>query len=242
MTRSFIFTILFLFLLFPGTALFAQQPDTSLIKKNEEIIKKEDTTLAKATDTAIAEKHDTIILKSNKADTSGKSLLASDTALKKFNPKTAMLRSAILPGWGQWYNKKYWKIPIIYGALGTTAYVFFYNLNTYKDLRNAVIYRSRATHADSMRVAPNLQYLTNQDLRLNRNIFRQNIDYSVLVFLGFWALNVVDATVDAHLKAFDVSPDIGMKIQPGLSNMNNPGVSFVFFFKEKNSNPLLALP
>jgi hypothetical protein len=169
-------------------------------------------------------------------------LLASDTALKKFNPKTAMLRSAILPGWGQWYNKKYWKIPIIYGALGTTAYVFFYNLNTYKDLRNAVIYRSRATHIDSMRVATNLQYLTNQDLRLNRNVFRQNIDYSVLVFLGFWALNVVDATVDAHLKAFDVSSDIGLKIQPGISNLNNPGVSLVFFFKEKNSKPLLPLP
>ena len=240
--RTFLYSILLLLLLLPGTAIFAQQHDTSLIKKNAEIIKKEDTTLAKASDTAITEKHDTVILKSNVRDTSGKSLLASDTAIKKFNPKTAMLRSAILPGWGQWYNKKYWKIPIIYGALGVTAGVFFYNLHTYRDLRNAVIYRSRATHADSMRVAPDLQYLTNQDLRLNRNVFRQNIDYSVLVFLGFWALNVVDATVDAHLKAFDVSPDIGMKIQPGLSNINNPGVSLVFFFKEKNLKPLLPLP
>jgi hypothetical protein len=241
--QSFIFTILFLILLLPGTAIFAQQHDTSLIKRNEEIIKKEDTTFAKSTGTTtITEKHDTVILKSNIPDTSGKSLLASDTALKKFNPKTAMLRSAILPGWGQWYNKKYWKIPIIYGALGTTAWVFFYNLKTYNQLRDAVIYRYRATHADSMRVASNLQYLTNQDLRLNRNIFRQNIDYSVLVFLGFWALNVVDATVDAHLKAFDVSPDIGMRIRPGFFNMNNPGVSLVFFFKEKNSKPLLPLP
>ncbi len=243
MVRSIVFTILFLVLLLSGTAIFAQQHDTSLIKKNEEVIEKEDTTLAKASDTTLTEKHDTVILKSNLPDTSGKSLLASDTATKKyFNPKTAMLRSAILPGWGQWYNKKYWKIPIIYGALGITAGVFFYNLHTYRDLRNAVIYRSRDTHADSMKVAQNLQEYTNQDLRLNRNIFRQNIDYSVLVFLGFWALNVVDATVDAHLKAFDVSPNIGMKIQPGLSNMNNPGVALVFFFKEKNSKALLPLP
>ena len=240
--RLFFFPILFLFLLLPGTAIFAQQHDTSLIKKNEEIIKKEDTTVAKNTDTSLTEKHDTIILKSNIPDTSGKSLLASDTTVKKFNPKTAMLRSAILPGWGQWYNKKYWKIPIIYGALGTTAYVFFYNLKTYNQLRQAVIYRYAGTRADSMRVAPDLQFLTTQDLVLNRNIFRQNIDYSVLVFLGFWALNVVDATVDAHLKAFDVSPDIGMKIHPSISNMNNPGVSLVFFFKEKNSKPLLPLP
>ena len=54
----------------------------------------------------------------------------------------ATLRSAVLPGWGQAYNKKYWKIPIVYGALGVTTGVFFYNLKTYKQLRKAVIYRS----------------------------------------------------------------------------------------------------
>ena len=59
--------------------------------------------------------------------TSTKNVLALDTTTtKKFNPKVAMLRSAIIPGWGQWYNKKYWKIPIIYGALGISAGVFFF--------------------------------------------------------------------------------------------------------------------
>src|SRR5258708_39171012 len=53
--------------------------------------------------------------------------IASDT-VKKFNPSTATIRSAIIPGWGQAYNKKYWKIPLVYGALGTTAGIFFYNL------------------------------------------------------------------------------------------------------------------
>jgi hypothetical protein len=62
-----------------------------------------------------------------------------------------------------------------------------------------------------------------------------------LVFLLFWGLNVVDATVDAHLKAFDVSPDIGMKLKPSLST-NNPGISLVFFFKDKSDQPLLPLP
>lgn len=242
-TRLLTFSFLLLILQLTGEEIFAQQKaDTSLAHKNEEIIKKEDTTIS-SKDTGIVEKNDTLILKSKPAKSSEKSVLGLDTATrKKFNPKAATIRSLILPGWGQFYNKKYWKIPIIYGALGVTAYVFFYNLNTYRDLRDAVIYRSSGLAADSARVAPNLRYLTNQDLILNRNIFRQNIDYSVLVFLGFWALNVVDATVDAHLKGFDVSPDITMKIRPGLTSPNTAGVSLVFSFKEKSSKKLLPLP
>ena len=225
--RSFIFIILFLLLLLPGTAIFAQQKeDTVLIKNDTSVIKKEDTTL----------------LKENVPDTSGKSLLSLDTATKKFNPKIATLRSLILPGWGQWYNKKYWKIPIVYGALGITAGVFFYNLKTYRLLRLGVIYLSDTLTSNDRLVDPQFTGLSLQSLRFYRNAYRQNIDYSVLVFLVFWGLNVVDATVDAHLKAFDVSPEIGMRIKPGIGNMNNPGVSFVFFFKDKSNKPLLPLP
>jgi hypothetical protein len=189
------------------------------------------------------EKGDTLLLKGNaRADASGKNLLALDTATKKkHNPKIATFRSAILPGWGQAYNKKYWKIPIIYGALGTTAGVFFYNLKTYKLLRKAVIYRGDTSTYNL--VDPQFRNLSTESIRTYRNAFRQNIDYSVLFFLLFWGLNVVDATVDAHLQAFDVSPDISMKIRPGLnSNNNGPGISFVFFFKDKHSKVLLPLP
>jgi hypothetical protein len=110
--------------------------------------------------------------------------------------------------------------------------VFFYNLKTYRELRQAVIYRARNTHEDSLRVAPEFQSFSTQFLRVNRNAFRQNIDYSVLAFLVLWGLNVVDATVDAHLKAFDVSPDIGLRLSPNLSSYNK-GISLVFFFKDK---------
>src|SRR5215203_4014156 len=61
----------------------------------------------------------------------------SDSVRKAFSPKKATFRSAVLPGWGQAYNKKYWKIPLVYGALGITASVFFYNLTTYRELRVA---------------------------------------------------------------------------------------------------------
>src|SRR6185312_16246973 len=225
MTRTFIFTFFFSLLLFPGTEVFAQQNDTLHVSRD-----------------SVEKKTDTVITKNNLPIAPEKSVLALDTSVK-FNPKVAMLRSAILPGWGQWYNKKYWKIPIIYGALGVTAGVFFYNLKEYRLLRQAVIYRSSGTHADSLRVDPQFIYLSTESIRVYRDAFRQNIDYSVLVFLVFWGLNVVDATVDAHLKAFDVSPQIGMKIQPGFNyTSGNAGLSLVFFFKDKSSKPLMPLP
>ena len=191
------------------------------------------------------QKEDTLLIKGNtQADTTGKRLLALDTAIrKKFNPKVATLRSAILPGWGQFYNKKYWKIPIIYGALATTTVIFYYNLGTYKDLKRAVILLSDTSRANDSLVPVIYRNYGVNGLRTVRNEFRQNIDYSVLFFLLFWGLNVVDATVDAHLKAFDVSPDITMKIRPSLNSYNNgPGIAFVFSFKDRHSKDLLPLP
>jgi hypothetical protein len=230
--RSIIFTILFLLLLLPGTEIFAQQNDT-LHLNNDTLHLNKDSVEINA---------DTVVSKNNLSIAPEKSVLALDTSLK-FDPKVAALRSAIIPGWGQWYNKKYWKIPIIYGALGITAGVFFYNLKTYKLLRQAVIYRAAGTHADSLLVAPEFRSFSTGFLRQNRNAFRQNIDYSVLVFLLFWGLNVVDATVDAHLKAFNVSPDISMRIRPGFNYVtNSPGISLVFFFKDKTTQPPLSLP
>lgn len=190
-------------------------------------------------------KEDTLIIKRKAtADTSGKNLLALDTALsKKHNPKVATLRSAILPGWGQAYNRKYWKIPIVYGALGTTAGIFFYNLKTYKLLRKAVLLRSDTIASNDSLIDRQFIHLSTESIRSYRNEYRQNIDYSVLFFLIFWGLNVVDATVDAHLKAFDVSPDVSMKIRPGLNcSGNGPGISVVFFLKDKHSKVLLPLP
>lgn len=236
MARSGIFIILILLLLLPGKVLFAQQYGDSLHSNSPD-------TVTSLSDTfhlkEQLKKSDTLVVTSPTKGSSTKDVLALDTTVK-FNPKVAMLRSAIIPGWGQWYNKKYWKIPIIYGALGISAGVFFFNLKTYRELRQSVIYRSR-TPPDSLLVPEEFRSFSTQFLRVNRNAFRQNIDYSVLAFLILWGLNVVDATVDAHLKAFDVSPDIGMKLRPNLSGSNS-GLSLVFFFKDKSSQRLSPLP
>ncbi|CAN5402771.1 hypothetical protein BH20BAC1_BH20BAC1_04880 [soil metagenome] len=188
------------------------------------------------------ENEDTLIVIANEADTTGKNILALDTAIRKFNPKVATLRSAIIPGWGQAYNKKYWKIPIIYGALGTTAGVFLFNLKTYRLLRQAVIYRRDTIPSNDTLIDPRFQALSTAGIISNRDAFRQNIDYSVLFFLVFWGLNVVDATVDAHLKAFDVSPDITLKIKPSLLRNNNiAGISLVFILKDQKSRRMSSL-
>jgi hypothetical protein len=147
-----------------------------------------------------------------------------DSALAAHSPKKAALRSAILPGLGQIYNKKYWKLPIVYGGLGVCGSVFFYNLTNYKDTRFAyrVKYNMRVNRTDSALFAlikPNLKPLPEENLRYYRNQFRRDVDYTVLFFMLLWGLNVVDAAVDAHLKSFDVSPDLSLRIKPGYSDI-----------------------
>ncbi len=168
----------------------------------------------------------------------------ADSVRKAFVPKKATIRSAIIPGWGQAYNKKYWKIPLVYGALGTTAVVFFYNVKTYRELRFAYQAKYKASlpafdpnstypgpfrdSADFFKINPLYLPYDANSLRLYRNEFRSNIDYSVLFFILFWGLNVVDATVDAHLKLFDVNPDLSFKMKFGPSRMaGTTGLSFI---------------
>jgi hypothetical protein len=188
-------------------------------------------------------------------DSSGKVAATMDSALpvakKKLvhSPRTAAIRSAILPGLGQVYNKKYWKLPIVYGALGVTGYIFADNIKTYKEYRHAygVRYRySQATAtaadtADYNALLPLYRVVGVDALRSGRDRFRQYIDYSVLFFVLFWGLNVVDATVDAHLKGFDVSPDLSIFIKAGRSEMaGTNGLSLVMPLGQKKHFPLLT--
>jgi hypothetical protein len=145
-----------------------------------------------------------------------------DAATAAHPPQKAALRSALLPGLGQIYNNKIWKVPIVYGALATSGAIFFYNLNNYQDTRFAfrVKYNMRVNGTDSAlfsKIKPNLQPLPEESLKYYRNQFRRDIDYSALFFLVLWGLNVVDAAVDAHLKSFDVGNDLSLRIAPGYS-------------------------
>lgn len=156
-------------------------------------------------------------------------LFSIDTS-KPYSPKIAILRSAIIPGWGQATNKKYWKMPIVYGALGTTAYIFFRNIKQFKEA-NAAYKNAIDGNSSNNNLIPEPYFgvLDQPELIKNfRNEVRQNVDYSVLFFIAFWGLNVVDAAVDAHLKTFDVSDNLSLQIKPGYSPVaNTNGISLV---------------
>jgi hypothetical protein len=170
-----------------------------------------------------------------------------DSVMKFHSPRNAAIRSAIIPGWGQIYNKKYWKLPIVYGALGFTGYIFVYNLQTYRELRFAYAGRIEAQptrdpltgqtiKGDSVKYNliknPFYKTVDINALRSYRDQYRKNIDYSALAFILLWGLQVVDATVDAHLKTFDVSPDLSFKIKFGHSAIaGTDGVSLILAFK-----------
>lgn len=164
------------------------------------------------------------------------SVRKSTAGKKNFNPRTATIRSAILPGLGQIYNKKYWKLPLVYGALGTTAGIFVYNVKNYRLLRDGYKYKSDNDPSNDILIAAKFRNLSAEALRSYRNTFRQNIDYSALFFLLFWGLNVVDATVDANLKSFDVSDDLSIRLKAGYSDLaGTNGLSLVIPFSKKHS-------
>ncbi len=149
-----------------------------------------------------------------------------EAAQAAHSPKKAAIRSALLPGLGQIYNKKYWKLPIVYGAIGVSGAIFFYNLTNYQDTRFAyrVKYNMRVNGTDSLlfnTIKSNLKPLPEESLRYYRDQFRRDIDYSALFFLLLWGLNVMDAAVDAHLKTFDVGPDLSLQLKAGYSELAN---------------------
>lgn len=168
----------------------------------------------------------------------------------KHNPRLATKRSAILPGWGQAYNKEYWKIPIVYGALSIPTVTFFYNNTWYKRTKTAydLLYKAsipQATQQDTLNynnlVHEKLKGLSLGSLQTFRNSFRKDRDYSVLWFIIVWGLNVADATVFGHLKQFDVTDDLSMKIEPSVNPINHTkGIGLYFSFKKTTHKPFLT--
>src|SRR6476661_8242003 len=187
-------------------------------------------------------KKDTSLFMKGIVSTNGK-----DT-VPKHRPRKAAIRSAIIPGWGQIYNRKYWKVPIVWGALGVTAVIFVNNLHTYEDLKFSYAAKYKAAlppydstkpylgpyqdSTDYKKMKSKYVPIDPEALKAGRNQYRQYIDYAAVFFIIFWGLNVVDAAVDAHLKAFDISPDLSLRIKPHYNPLAKAGgVSFVFNFK-----------
>ena len=143
--------------------------------------------------------------------------ISSQKIQKDKSPKKAAIYSAVIPGAGQIYTKKSWKVPIIYGGLVTSAYFINDNNNQYKEYRDAALL-SYETGEDQ------LGY-TYSELIILKDHYKRNREISYFSFVGVYILNIIDASVNAHLFHFDVSDDISLNIRP-YSTFSNTGVSF----------------
>jgi hypothetical protein len=130
-------------------------------------------------------------------------LIATDTIKKSemnvLAPSKAAFYSAVVPGLGQVYNKKYWKVPLVYGALGTTIYFYLSNNKKYHLYRDAYKRRLEGFNDDAY------TYLDNDRLISAQKFYQKNRDLSAILTALFYILNIVDANVDAHLMQFNVS-------------------------------------
>ena len=131
------------------------------------------------------------------------------------SPAKAAFLSAVLPGLGQAYNKKYWKIPIVYGALGTGVYFYINNNNEYNRYRDAYKSRLAGFKNDEFYFDPLGNQLaspriTDDGLRRAQTFYRRNKELSLLVTIGIYALNIIDANVDAHLLQYNVDENLSL--------------------------------
>jgi len=156
----------------------------------------------------------------------GKKMVTMEAFLRRYNPRKAIMYAAILPGAGQFYNKKYWKIPFVYGGLaGMIAVVNYYNIAEikYKDELFLMI-----NH-------PNLQFspsgLKTDQLRTIVDKARRQRDYFLAITGLFYLLQMVDAHVDAHLKEFDLNPKLQVRIEPAFENNYLTGTTSGFAIK-----------
>jgi hypothetical protein len=121
-------------------------------------------------------------------------------------PAKAAFYSAILPGLGQAYNRSYWKIPLVYGAIGTSLYFYIDSSNKYNIYRDAYKRRLAGFEDDEF-----IGILDQNDLINAQKQFRQNRDFSLMFMIGFYILNIIDANVEAHLDQFSISDDLSFR-------------------------------
>lgn len=128
---------------------------------------------------------------------------------KKHSPHKASIYSAVLPGLGQAYNKKYWKIPIVYVGLGASTYFMLSNRVELRERQNVlnVFY----DEDDNTVVPKDYEDKPIDVVKAERDFHRKNRDYGIIAIAGFYLINIVDAAIDAHFYNFDIDKPLGMQ-------------------------------
>jgi hypothetical protein len=207
-----------------------QQPDTA--KK----------AIVNPKDTLVSTKQDTDVTRQFKPKHRKMRVYVPDSL---HSPHTAVIRSLLIPGWGQVYNHRWWKVPVIYGTLGLLADAIIFNNTYYKEFLALSVYREHGVAP-----APNQPYYndyllygaySNEALYDTEDGYRRNRDLSILGFVGFWGINVVDAYIDAKfMHSYTLSNNLSMHIEPSVMNQEFlaqsingayiPGIKITFTF------------
>ena len=143
------------------------------------------------------------------------------------NPTKATWLAIVFPGGGQIYNRKYWKLPIIYGGFAGCAYALTWNSKMYKDYSQAyldIMDSNPNTKSYEDLLPPNATYSEEQlknTLKRRKDMFRRYRDLSIFAFIGVYLISVIDAYVDAELSNFDITPDLSMRVEPAVIDNNN---------------------
>ena len=142
-----------------------------------------------------------------------------ERALDPLSPSRASFLSAAVPGLGQFYNRKYWKVPLAWAAVGTGIFVYQFNQTEYLRYRTAFKLRSAGFSTDEFYdvnldgIGPDV---SDRALEEAQKKAQSQRDSSLLIAIGLYLLNVLDASVDAHLKPFNMNEDLNVSIQPIL--------------------------
>jgi hypothetical protein len=152
-------------------------------------------------DTIYIEPQDTVLIKSY---------------AERYNPRKALLYAAVVPGLGQTYNKKYWKIPLVYGGFYWIWRYVDHNNDLYKKYKEHLYYNLEHNLGAGGAINPTTK-ITTDNLRRIVDRARRERDFYVILMGGMYLLQVIDAHVDAHLKEFDLNPNLHAKIRPTVT-------------------------
>jgi hypothetical protein len=161
-------------------------------------------------------------------------------------PRKALFMSMAVPGLGQIYNKKYWKLPILYIGAALLTYSWITSQHNYQTFENAYSkYEGNTPPTFRDTLLNGLIYRSSAQLKIERDTYRRNRDKAIAGSIALYALNILDAYVDAHLKEFDVSPDLALSIKPFIYQNNSAtftsGINLRLTFKNSYSKKVEKL-
>ena len=151
------------------------------------------------------------------------------------SPAKAAFYSAVIPGLGQIYNKSYWKVPLVYAAIGTPIYFYIRNSKEYDRYLTAYKRRQQGYTDDEFygNSSTGQPLLSTDGLRRGIQFYRRNKELSILIGIGMYALNVIEANVDAHLKQFNVDERLSLEPYIQTDYLTQPQFGVTLTYKSK---------